>query len=130
MSLQKRFGEDIIVHWKDRKRWCGLPLSFTRYYIIEKEGKWIKLFCETGFLTSHFEEVQLYRIEDFTINQTLTNKIWGVGSIIVKSNDKSNPTLNIKRVAKPYYVYDLISSLVARDRKDRNFRWSEFQDSV
>lgn len=126
-SIQKKFGDDVIVHWRDRKRWCGLPLSFTRYYLIESEGKWIKLFCESGFFSSHVEEIQLYRIEDFNIHQSLTNKIWGVGSIYIKSNDKSAPQFKILRVAKPYQVYELLTTLVAKDRKDRNFRWGEFQ---
>lgn len=130
MNLQKKFGNDVIIHWKDRKRWCGMPLSFTRYYIVEKPGKWLKLFCEIGFFTNRYEEVQLYRVEDFSMHQTLINKLWGVATIIVKSNDRSAPTLNLTRIAKPYQVYDLISSLVTRDRKEKNFRWSEFQDSV
>lgn len=130
MNLKKRFGNDIIIHWKDRKRWCGLPLSFTRYYIIEKPNQWIKLFCEKGFLTNTYEEVQIYRVEDFSMQQTLTNKIFGVGTISVKSNDRSAPTLNLIRITKPYQVYDLLASLVSRDRKSKNFRWSEFQDSV
>lgn len=130
MNIQKKFGNDIVVHWKDRKRWCGLPLSFTRYYVIEKPGQWIKLFSEIGLLTSRFEEVQLYRVEDLAMQQTLTNKIWGVGTIAVKSNDKRTPTLNIIRVAKPYQVYDMLTGLVTKDRKEKNFRWSELQDSV
>ncbi len=127
MSIQSKFGDDVIVHWQDRKRWCGMPLSFTRYYILEKPNQWLKLFCETGFLTSHFEEIQLYRIEDLSLNQSLSNKIWKVGNITVKSNDKSMPVFNITRVKNPYKVYDKLTELIARDRRDRNFRWGEFQ---
>lgn len=127
MSIQSKFGDDVIVHWQDRKRWCGMPLSFTRYYILEKPNQWLKLFCETGFLTSHFEEIQLYRIEDLSLNQSLSNKIWKVGNITVKSNDKSMPVFNITRVKNPYRVYDKLTELIARDRRDRNFRWGEFQ---
>ena len=127
MNISKKFGDDVIIHWQDRKRWCGLPLSFTRYYILEKPGQWIKLFCETGLLASHFEEVQLYRIEDFSLNQTFSNKIWGVGNITIKSNDKSMPLFNIVRVKRHYEVYDILTSLVSKDRRDRNFRWGEFQ---
>lgn len=127
MNVKKRFGDNVIVHWQDRKRWSGMPISFTRYYLIEKPGEWIKFFCETGILASHIEEVQLYKIEDFTLNQTLTNKIWNEGTIIIKSNDKTAPLFKMVRVANPYKVYDLFTSLVARDRKERNFRWGEFQ---
>ena len=126
-TINKKFGDDVIVHWKDRKRNFGMPLSFTQYYILEKEGEWLKLFCETGFLSSHFEEVQLYKVEDFSINQTLGDKMFGVGTITVKSSDKTAPVFKILRVKQPYKVYDLIAKLVARDRRDRNFRWGEFQ---
>ncbi len=127
MSIKKRFGEDVVVHWKDRKRILGMPISFTQYYILEKEGEWLKLFCETGVLSSHFEEVQLYKIEDFSINQTLGDKMFNVGSITIKSNDKTAPVFKILRVKNPYKVYELLAKLVARDRRDRNFRWGEFQ---
>ncbi len=127
MSIKKRFGEDVVVHWKDRKRILGMPISFTQYYILEKEGEWLKLFCETGVLSSHFEEVQLYKIEDFSINQTLGDKMFNVGTITIKSNDKTAPVFKILRVKNPYKVYELLAKLVARDRRDRNFRWGEFQ---
>lgn len=126
MNYKKRFGEDCKILWKDRKRFCGLPLSFTRYSIIEKPGQWIKVFCETGILSSHFEEIQMYRIEDFQLNETWTNKIWGVGSIIIKSSDRTAPVFEIKRVKEPYKVYELLTQLVAQDRRSRNFRWGEF----
>lgn len=127
MSIKKRFGEDVVVHWKDRKRILGMPISFTQYFILEKEGEWLKLFCETGVLSSHFEEVQLYKIEDFSINQTLGDKMFNVGTITIKSNDKTAPVFKILRVKNPYKVYELLAKLVARDRRDRNFRWGEFQ---
>lgn len=127
MNINKKFGDDVIIHWRDRKRFCGLPLSFTRYYLLEKPNQWLKLFCETGFLTSHYEEIQLYKIEDFNLHQTLTNKIWGVGSITVKSNDKSMPVFNILRIKEPYKVYDILTGFVAKDRQNKNFRWGEFQ---
>lgn len=127
MNIKKRFGEDCILHWSDRKRILGMPISFTRYFIIERPNQWVKLFCETGILSSHFEEIQMYRIEDFQLTQTLFDKIFGVGSIVVKSNDNTSPVFEVRHVAKPYKVYELLSELVTADRKSRNFRWGEFQ---
>ena len=40
-NYASKYGSDCIEHWHDRKRWCGLPLSFTRYSIVEKPGKWL-----------------------------------------------------------------------------------------
>ncbi len=127
MNIKKLFGNDVIVHWVDRKRYFGLPISFTRYFILEKEGEWLKLFCETGVLSSHYEEIQLYKVEDFSIHQTFGDKMFGVGTIHIKSSDKTMPNFKILKVKQPYQVYDKIANLVARDRKDKNFRWGEFQ---
>lgn len=127
MNIKKRFGEDCILHWSDRKRILGMPISFTRYFIVEKPNQWVKLFCETGILSSHFEEIQMYRIEDFQLHQSLGDKIFSVGSIVIKSNDRSSPVFEVKHVSKPYKVYELLSELVTADRRSKNFRWGEFQ---
>lgn len=128
MALKNKFGDDVIIHWHDRKRWCGLPLSFTRYYIVEKPGQWIKLYCDIGFFSSKIEEIQLYRMDDVSLHQNLLNKIFGVGTIDIKSDDKSMPEFKVLRIKKPYQVYDLLSTLIVKDRKAKNFRWGEYSD--
>ena len=42
--------------WNDRKRILGMPLSFTKYSLSKD-----RIFVKTGFFTSKFEEVVLYR---------------------------------------------------------------------
>ena len=46
--VSEKFGNDCVELWHDRKRWCGLPLSFTRYSIVKKPGKWVKLIVDKG----------------------------------------------------------------------------------
>ena len=54
--------ESIDYLWKDRKRFLGMPLSFTRYRLSED-----RLFCETGFLNVKSDEVLLYRVRDLRL---------------------------------------------------------------
>ena len=56
-------GDQYI--WKDRKRFWGMPLSFTRYAILED-----RLFLSVGFLNVRDEEVLLYRIRDLNTSRT------------------------------------------------------------
>ena len=42
---------EIQVLWRDRKRYFGLPLSFTRYRLSED-----RIFCEKGFFNIKEEE--------------------------------------------------------------------------
>lgn len=77
--------------WQDRKRFLGMPLSFTRYAISED-----RLFMSVGFLNIRDEEILLYRIRDISTIRTLWQRIFGVGSVQILSSDKTMPTLVLK----------------------------------
>ena len=120
------FGPDVQLIWKDRKRFCGLPLSFTRYYLIRKPGTWVKLIKDVGFFTSQIEEVNLFRVEDIEVFASFSNKFWGVGNITVHSSDKSCEKLTLLRVKDPTKVRSLIMDLVESERRERNVHYGEF----
>ena len=117
--------ENVEMLWRDRKRWCGLPLSFTRYRLIKKPGKWIKLISDVGFLHSEVDEVNMFRIEDIKVYQSFTNKFWGTGTVIIYSKDESCPVLKLVRVKEPYKVRNLITELLEEDRSSRGMVISE-----
>ena len=99
--------EPIEYLWKDRKRFLGLPLSFTRYRLSED-----RLFCETGFFNIKSDEVLLYRVRDLRLTLNLAQRIFGVGTICVVSSDKSIPHLDLKNIKNPRMVKELIHSNV------------------
>lgn len=122
---KKQIYQEVEILWKDRKRFCGMPLSFTRYRIIKKPGKWIKLISDIGFLHSEIEEINLFRIEDIKVYQSFVNKFWGVGDITIYSKDKSTPEYTIRRVKDPYKVRSLLTELLEEDRSSRGMVVSE-----
>lgn len=122
-----KFDKDCEVLWKDRKRYFGLPISFTRYYIVKKEGEWVKLFSHKGFLSSVIDEVNLYRCYDVTLHISLADRIFKTGTVSVKANDDSTPDISIKNVANPYKVRDLMSGLIEVERKKKKIGITEFQ---
>lgn len=124
---QKNFGPDTKIIWKDRKRWCGLPLSFTRYYLVQKPGQWIKLIEDTGLLTSHVEEVNLFRVDDVSIWASFSNKIWGTGTVTVHCKDASSDVVKLVRVRDPQKVRNLIMDMVELERKSRGVQYGEMQ---
>ena len=100
------FTADKLL-WSDRKRYFGLPLSFTRYAISED-----RLFQATGILNLKYEEILLYRIRDITLSRSFGQRIFGVGSITVTSSDKSRPVLVIQNVKDAPAVKELIHQQV------------------
>jgi len=106
--------------WKDRKRYFGLPLSFTRYALSED-----RLFLSVGFLNIKDDEVLLYRVRDIDSERSLFQRLFGVGTITVMSSDKSMPNLVLKNVKDPVFVKELIHKQVEEMKIKRRVRVGE-----
>ena len=100
------------ILWHDRKRHFGLPISFTKYSMSED-----RLFVETGFFNLEQNEVRLYRILDLQLKRSLGQRIFGVGSIIVSSSDKSLGTFEIRNVKHSANVKEMLSVQVEQQRE-------------
>ena len=100
------FHGDMYI-WKDRKRFWGMPLSFTRYALSED-----RLFFSVGFFSVRDEEVLLYRVRDLSVKRNLWQLICGVGTIKVTSADKSTPELVLKNVKHPTDVKEQLHETV------------------
>ena len=111
---------NIQYLWKDRKRYFGLPLSFTRYQLSED-----RLFISVGFLNIKDDEILLYRVRDIDTNRTLWQRLFGVGTITVMSSDKTMPTLELKNVKDPVFVKELIHKQVEEMKIKRRVRFGE-----
>lgn len=110
--------------WNDRKRFLGMPLSFTRYKLSED-----RLFCETGLLNTKAEEVLLYRVRDLSLSIRLTQRIFGVGTVCVTSSDVSMPHLDLKNVKHPREVKELIHRNVESAKERRRMHSMEIMGS-
>ena len=106
--------------WKDRKRYFGLPLSFTRYWMSED-----RLFTSVGFLNLRDDEILLYRVRDLDTNRTLWQRLFGVGTVTVISSDKSQPVLALKNIKDPIMVKELLHRQVEECKLKRRLRVGE-----
>ena len=106
--------------WKDRKRYFGLPLSFTRYGLSED-----RLFLSVGFFSIKDDEVLLYRVRDIDTSRNLWQRLFGVGTVTISSSDKSTPTLVLKNIKNPVEVKELIHEQVEEMKIRRRVRVGE-----
>ena len=112
--------EPIKYLWKDRKRYFGLPISFTKYSLSED-----RLFLEQGLFSIKTDDVLLYRVRDLDLNMKLTQRIFGVGTVCVHSSDQSMPHLELKNVKNPREVKELIHKHVEEAKDKRRMRAME-----
>lgn len=111
--------QDALL-WKDRKRYLGLPLSFTRYSIKNK-----RLYVSIGFLSIEENELLLYRVLDIHLKRSLMDRIFGVGTVTLYTSDKTNRELVLKNIKNPTEVRNFISELVESERERLKIRGRE-----
>lgn len=110
------------LKWYDRKRiWCGLPFTFTKYGLSED-----RLFVEQGFLNLKEYEVRLYRIMNVNLTRSLIQRLFGLGTIHVDSNDKDLKCFDIKNVKNSSNIKELISNAVEEERVRNKVSSREF----
>ena len=106
--------------WHDRKRYFGLPISFTRYSLSED-----RLFISVGFLNIKDDEILLYRVRDIDTSRSLWQRLFGVGTVTVMSSDKTMPTLVLQNIKDPVFVKELIHKQVEETKIKRRVRFGE-----
>ena len=110
--------------WRDRKRYLGMPLSFTRYAMSED-----RLFLSVGFLNIKDEEILLYRVRDISSTRSLGQRLFGVGTITIASSDKTMPSLVLKNIKNPLEVKELLHTQVEEIKMRRRVRIGEITTS-
>lgn len=110
----------IQYFWKDRKRHLGIPMSFTRYMLSED-----RLFLSEGLLNIKDNEVLLYRVRDISVSRNLWQRLFGVGTVLVDSSDKTTPQLILKNIKDPVNVKEMLHKAVEDMKIKRRVRVGE-----
>ena len=120
MAQKVQVGKAEVL-WHDRKHYFGLPLSFTRYEIGEG-----RLILRRGFIRSTTDEILIYRIMDISLHRTLTQKLFGVGTIKLTSTDKTHPELELKNIKRSDDIRRFISQQIEQHRAKQGIVSNEF----
>ena len=106
--------------WSDKKRHFGLPWSFTTYSI--ENGR---LYCKHGILYQEINEILLYRILDIKTRQSLWQRLFGVGTIIIAAADQTTRKMFVRNIKDHIRVYLVLSELVEKERLARGIAGTE-----
>jgi len=118
---QKLVIEKDEILWKDRRRYLGMPISFTRYEVTED-----RLIKRSGFFKTTTDELLIYRIMDIRLVRGLGQKIFGFGTVTLISTDKSTPSIELKNIKKSDDVRRFLSKLIEEQRVAKGVSKNEF----
>ncbi|MGI6081009.1 MAG: PH domain-containing protein [Candidatus Avilachnospira sp.] len=110
------------LKWYARKRlWCRLPWTFTKYGLSED-----RIFVETGLLNLKQKEVRLYRVLNISLSRSLVQRIFGMGTVHIDSNDKDLECFELKNILDSENVKEMISAAVEEERLRNRVSTREF----
>lgn len=122
--LSQYLDNDVIL-WKDKKRYLGLPISFTTYSFDNN-----RLYVKKGLLKTVDDEILLYRVLDISMRRTLGQKIFGVGSVLLNTADQTLPIIELKNIKKPDRVRKALSTIVEKERDEKRVLGKEMFGSA
>ena len=116
--------ENNNILWSARKRNSfGLPWTFTKYAFSED-----RIFITSGLFKTVENEVRLYRVMDLSLTRTLSQKIFGMGTIKVSSADKTLGNFELINIKNSREVKEQLSQLVEENRDKKRVSNREYMD--
>jgi membrane protein YdbS with pleckstrin-like domain len=109
----------------------AMVLSFWLYqlgvYLQRRLGECYRLNSQTlihekGILVRSSSPIEIIRIDDIVLEQALLERWLGVGTIIVMSNDPTDPRLELKGIANVTEAFDKIDQARRAERRLRAVR--------
>ncbi len=99
--------------------WEGRPfLSFLTHYQITTE----RVRISRGLLGKDRDDIELIRIQDIDFQQSMTERAFGVGDILIRSADPTLPEIRLNNVKQPDEVHEILRRAMLNARK--RFRYS------
>ena len=102
--------------------WKWLEIRNFRYELTTERFRTIR-----GILNREMDELELYRVKDTSMTQPFFQRMFGLGSVVLLTSDKSTPELLIEAIPEPMQVRELIRAQVERLRDRKRVREVDFE---
>ncbi len=102
-----------------------LPFALWRYWQVRSTRYTLtaeRLVCQQGVFHRTQDEVELYRIKDYTITAPLSYRWLGLANLVLITSDRTHPELLLKGIPDAYQVKELIRSQVEALRMQKGVR--------
>ena len=80
----------------------------------------------SGVFDRNIEEVELYRIKDFTVDKPFLLRIFGLGNVHIVTSDRSRPNVELRGIIHSRHVRDQIRHHVEQVRDEKGVREVDF----
>jgi len=101
--------------------WKWLVIKNTKYEITTE-----RLRTRHGVLSKKTDELELYRVKDYKMEQPFFLRMFSLGNIILETSDKSHPYVYIRAIPNPEELREKIRTCVEQRRDKKRVREVDF----
>ena len=97
--------------------WWYWQAKTTRYSLTSE-----RLVCQQGVFHRSQDEIELYRIKDYTVTAPLLYRWLGIANLVLITSDRTHPKLTLEGIPDSYQVKELIRTQVEALRTQKGVR--------
>ncbi len=102
--------------------WKWLETKKSQYIVTTERIRY-----REGVFSKSEEEIELYRVRDYTLSEPFFLRLFGKGDIHLTTSDKSHPTFVLRAVPDPEGLRDKIRAAVEKLRLEKNVREIDYE---
>lgn len=87
-----------------------------------------RIVVETGVLSKRLEQIDLYRVADYTVERPFGQRLLGTGNLLLKTFDKSTPELHVREIKTDVVaLYEQVRAATEIEKARRNVRMVDYE---
>ena len=103
----------------------GIPYIIWTYLVIKNKKYELtqeRLILKSGVLNKKIEELELFRVRDYSIEKPFIYNMFGLGNIMLTSSDKTNPYIKLEALKDIENLKNKIRNAVQITRKNNGVK--------
>lgn len=126
-NFEKQNGNSVT---DEEILWEGKPASIgdkakgafnTETYTITNQ----RIIIKWGLIGKKQEEIELVRIDDVSVTQSIGERVQSIGDVTIESNDKTTPIIKLENIKDPFEVKELIRKHSREEKSKLGYRYNE-----
>ena len=90
-----------------------------------------RIVVETGVLSKRLEQIDLYRIADYTVDRPFLQRVMGTGNLLLKTFDKSTPELHVREIKTDVVgLYEKLRAATEVEKSKRGVRMIDYENQA
>ncbi len=90
-----------------------------------------RIVVESGVLSKTLEQIDLYRVADYTVERPFGQRIMGTGNLMLKTFDKTTPELNVLSIKTDVVkLYERVRAATEADKARRGVRMVDYESTT